>query len=220
MIPSSCRRIAIVEDHRLLAESVGLALAAEGWDVTVADVTDESTLLADVAADEQTLVLLDLELGEPVGDSTRLVPVLRAAGAPVLMVTGVRDRMRLAETVEAGAIGFVSKEVPYDELLDIARRAATGQPVLETNERLQLLAELRRHRAQERDAQEPFDALTPRERDVLAQLGQGKCVEAIAKEWVVSPATVRTQVRGVLTKLDVTSQLAAVAKARAARWTP
>jgi DNA-binding NarL/FixJ family response regulator len=216
----SCSRIVLVEDHRLLSESVGIALAAEGWDVTIAELTDRDILFTSAAADDRTLVLLDLELGDPIGDSTSLIPALVEAGATVLVVTGVRDRLRLAATLAAGAIGFLAKDVSYDALLDAAREAAAGASPLEANERMQLLAELRAHRARRRDLQAPFTTLTPRERAVLAALSDGKCVDAIATDWVVSPATVRTQVRGVLTKLDVSSQLAAVAKARAAGWSP
>jgi DNA-binding NarL/FixJ family response regulator len=212
-------KVILVEDHALLAESVGLALAAEGWQVVIADLQSEAALLASACGQEPALVLLDLELGDPICDSTRIIPALVESGATVLVVTGVQDRVRLAATIEAGAVGFVAKTAPFDVLLATARRAASGEPVLEKNEFMQLLADLRRHRAQRRDAHAPFDALTPRERAVLAQLSDGKSVDAIADEWVVSPATVRTQVRGVLTKLDVSSQLAAVAKARAAGWT-
>jgi DNA-binding NarL/FixJ family response regulator len=212
-------KVVLVEDHTLLAESVGLALAAEGWYVVIADLQSEDALLSAVSGPEPALVLLDLELGEPIRDSTCVIPALVDAGATVLVVTGVHDRVRLAATIEAGAVGFVAKTAPFDVLLATARRAAAGEPVLEKNEFLQLLADLRRHRAQLREACAPFDALTPRERAVLAQLSDGKSVDTIADEWFVSPATVRTQVRGVLTKLDVSSQLAAVAKARAAGWT-
>jgi DNA-binding NarL/FixJ family response regulator len=208
-------RIVIVEDHRLLAETVGLALQVEGHDVVVADLENELSLLGAVAPDEHTLVLLDLDLG-PLGDATRLIPSFVGAGAAVLMVTGVRDQMRLAATLEAGAIGYLAKDAPFEDLLATVLRAASGEAVIEANTRLELLAELRRHRSAERDRHAPFEALTTRERQVLAALADGKSVETIASEWVVSPATVRTQVRGILTKLDVNSQLAAVAKARAA----
>lgn len=208
-------RIVIVEDHRLLAETVGLALQVEGHDVVVANLENELSLLGSVEPDERTLILLDLDLGA-LGDATRLIPAFVGAGAAVLMVTGVRDRMRLAATLEAGAIGYLAKDAPFDELLETVLRAASGEAVIETNTRLELLAELRRHRSAERDRHAPFESLTARERQVLAALGDGKSVETIASEWVVSPATVRTQVRGILTKLDVNSQLAAVAKARAA----
>jgi DNA-binding NarL/FixJ family response regulator len=217
---TGARRIAIVEDHTLLAETVGLVLGAEGFDVTVADLTDRDALLKSAAPDRDTLVLLDLDLGPDIGDGTDLVPELAAAGAAVLVVTGVRDRMRLAATLDAGAIGFLAKDQPFDVLLATTKRAAAGEPVIEQNERLQLLVELRRHRTDRRQQFAPFEALTKREREVLTELTRGKSVERIAQEWVVSPATVRTQVRGVLTKLEVNSQLAAVAKARDAGWSP
>lgn len=208
-------RIVIVEDHRLLAETVGLALQVEGHDVVVAELENELSLLGSAAPDAQTLVLLDLDLGA-LGDATHLIPTFTAAGSAVLMVTGVRDRVRLAATLEAGAVGFVAKDAPFDELLATIKRAALDEPVIDPNVRYQLLAELREHRSTERKRHAPFESLTNRERQVLAALAAGKSVESIASEWVVSTATVRTQVRGILTKLDVSSQLAAVAKARAA----
>jgi DNA-binding NarL/FixJ family response regulator len=214
---SARTQIAIVEDHRMLAETVGLALEVEGHDVVLADLSDEEALLASVNADAATLVLLDLDLGA-MGDATRLIPQFVDAEAAVLVITGVHDRLRLAGTLEAGAIGFLAKDAPFDELLDTIKKAASGESVTEANERYQLLADLRRHRSAERDRHAPFESLTTRERQVLTALAAGKSVEAIASEWVVSTATVRTQVRGILTKLGVNSQLAAVAKARAAGW--
>jgi len=214
---SARTRIAIVEDHRLLAETVGLALEVEGHEVVVADLKDEETLLESIAADATTLVLLDLDLG-PLGDGARLIKDFKANDAEVLVVTGVRERPRLAATLEAGAAGVVAKNTPFDDLLETIKKAAEGQPVIDPNDRFQLLAELRSHRQAESRRNAPFETLTQRERQVLVALGDGKSVESIASEWVVSTATVRTQVRGILTKLDVNSQLAAVAKARAAGW--
>lgn len=218
--PPQRTRLALVEDHTLLAESVGLALAAEGLDVVVADLTSPDALHASLAADPTLLVLLDLDLGGAIGDGTDLIPGLVAAGAAVLVVSGVRDRIRIAAALEAGAIGFLPKDEPFEVLLDTALRAAASERVLDQNERHTLLAELRAHRAQSRQQFAPFERLTPREQEVLRELTAGKSVESIAADSFVSTATVRTQVRGVLTKLDVRSQLAAVAKARAAGWTP
>lgn len=210
-------RIVIVEDHRLLAETVGLALQVEGHEVVIADLTDEDTLTTSVGADDSTLVLLDLDLGD-LGDATRFIPAFVKAGAAVLVVSGVRDRMRLAATLEAGAVGFMAKDAPFDDLLETIKRAVAGGSVIDVNDRQQLLVDLRAHRSAERDRHAPFESLTTRERQVLEALSAGKSVESIASEWVVSTATVRTQVRGILTKLDVNSQLAAVAKARASGW--
>lgn len=211
-------RIAIVEDHTLLAESVGLALSAEGLEVGVADLSDETAVLASISPDSSLLVLLDLDLGAPIVDGASLVPSMTAAGARVLVVTGVADPLRIAAALEAGAIGYVEKNAPFEVLLDTVLRAAAGEQVMADNDRQTMLASLRRHRSARREELAPFSSLTPRERAVLAKLTAGQSVEAIAADWVVSSATVRTQVRAVLTKLGVRSQLAAVAKARAAGW--
>jgi DNA-binding NarL/FixJ family response regulator len=211
-------RVALVEDHVLLAQSVGLALRAEGLDVVAGDLIGEQELIESLSPGADMLVLLDLDLGEPLVDGVRLIPVLRQRGARVLVVTGTTDRLRIAAAVEAGAIGYVGKHQPFDELLDVALRAVRGEQVLDPCERHELLAALRAHRKDVERRSAPFRALTPKESLVLDELTLGKSVESIAAEWVVSEATVRTQVRGVLTKLAVRSQLAAVAKARAAGW--
>jgi DNA-binding NarL/FixJ family response regulator len=211
-------RVAIVEDHTLLAQSVGFALRAEGLEVVTGDLRSETELMASIGADPATLVLLDLDLGEPIVDGVRLIPALLERGARVLVVSGTTERLRLAAALRAGAIGYVAKHEPFDVLLATILRAVAGEPVIDESHRQEMLAELRRHDCDERRRRQPFEALTPKEAQVLDELGHGKSVESIAAEWVVSEATVRTQVRGVLTKLDVRSQLAAVAKARAAGW--
>jgi two-component system nitrate/nitrite response regulator NarL len=212
------QRVAIVEDHLLLAQSVGLALRAEGLEVVTADLTGERQLYDSLAPDADLLVLLDLDLGEPIVDGTNLIGPLRARGAQVLVVTGTTDRLRIAAALEAGALGFVGKHQPFDELLETLLRAVRGENVIGVCERHELLGALRMHRQDNQRRLAPFHQLTPKESLVLDELTQGKSVDSIAGEWVVSEATVRTQVRGVLTKLDVRSQLAAVAKARAAGW--
>jgi DNA-binding NarL/FixJ family response regulator len=211
-------RIALVEDHVLLAESVGLALRAEGLEVVHADLSDADALLHSLTPDPALLVILDLDLGDPIGDGEQLIPALTAAGARVLVVTGSRDMVRVAAAVERGAIGYLGKDQPFEILLATIMRAVAGQPVLDSCERHTLLNQLWQHRAEESRRLAPFESLTPKEREVLEELSEGNSVERIASDWYVSEATVRTQVRGVLTKLDVRSQLAAVAKARTAGW--
>ena len=213
-------RVALAEDHLLLAHSVGLALRAEGLPVVIADLTGERAFLDSIEPDADLLVLLDLDLGEPLVDGVRLIPALRAHGARVMVVTGTTERLRIAAAIEAGAIGYVGKHEPFDFLLDRVLQAVRGERVLDECERHELLAALRGSRKDTERRLAPFQHLTPKETRVLDELAHGKSVESIAAEWVVSEATVRTQVRGVLTKLEVRSQLAAVAKARAAGWHP
>jgi len=209
--------VVMVEDHALLADSVSLALQVEGLDVVRAPLTSVEAVVEAVQAAAPCLVMLDLDLGE-IGDGIALIPPFVALGCDVLVVTGDRNRARLGQALSAGAIGYVTKDQPFDVLVGTAQRACAGERVIDDNDRQDLLAELRRVRAELDRRRAPFEALTPREQDVLDHIADGKSVETIAAEFYVSTATVRTQVRGILTKLDVTSQIAAVAKARRAGW--
>ena len=82
------------------------------------------------------------------------------------------------------------------------------------------MAELRCARAARSKDLAPFKTLTPRERAVLAALAQGQRAETIAAAAFLSEATVRSQIRGVLAKLGVNSQLEAVALAWTVGWFP
>jgi DNA-binding NarL/FixJ family response regulator len=85
-------------------------------------------------------------------------------------------------------------------------------------ERDEMLATLRRHRAEEQRRRAPFDRLTARERAVLAAMMDGSTAEEIARSAFVSLATVRSQIRSILEKLGVHSQMAAVALAHRSHW--
>ena len=211
--------VLIVEDHALLAQTLVIALNAEGCRAMVAELIDPAHLLQQVRTLRPGVVLLDLDLGA-LGDGADLVQPLTELGARVLVVSGTTDRLRLAETLELGAVGFLSKQEPFEQLLSTILAVAAQRPVLSTALRYQLLAELRTARTARSKDLAPFTALTPKERVVLSAMTQGQRAEAIAAVAVVSQATVRSQIRGVLAKLGVTSQLEAVALAWTVGWVP
>jgi DNA-binding NarL/FixJ family response regulator len=211
-------RALLVDDHQLLAQSLALALGMEGVSCVVADLRDRDALVADVRSDPPDLILLDLELGGAIGDGSTLVEPFVEAGCRVLVVSASGDRELVGRALEQGAVGMVRKSVAFAVLLDTALAAARGEQVMAPAERHRLLAELRAERTRRAEATAPFNRLTDREAQVLRALGQGSSVAAIAAEWFVSEATVRSQVRGVLTKLGVSSQLEAVALAHRSGW--
>jgi DNA-binding NarL/FixJ family response regulator len=210
--------VLIVEDHGLLADSLLYALRAEGLDADkIAPVTADGIL--DTARRlSPTVVLLDLDLGGEIGSSVGLIPPLHQLGAQVVMVTGISDRTRLAECLEAGATGLIDKATSFDQLVDSVREVAELGTIVPAARRDMLLAELREQRKADQRRREPFERLTPREREVLAALMDGKSANVIAKESSVSLATVRSQIRTILMKLDVNSQLTAVAMAKRSGW--
>jgi DNA-binding NarL/FixJ family response regulator len=120
--------------------------------------------------------------------------------------------------VEAGASGILRKTAGFTEFIDGVHRALAGEDMLGLGERLALLGELQAWRRADQDRLAPFTALTPREQAVLARLVLGESAETIAAGCSVSLYTVRSQIKSVLFKLGVSSQLSAVALARRASW--
>jgi DNA-binding NarL/FixJ family response regulator len=211
-------RVAIVEDHLLLAETLGAGLAQRGVDtVIVTPQSSQDALLGDLLGRALDLVLLDLDLGA-LGDSTPMIGPLVQAGVRVLVVTGSADRLRVAAALEQGAIGYQLKSAGFEALLARASEALASAGPLDPRERTTLLAELAKVRAERHRALAPFTRLTAREQDTLRALGDGRAVHQIARDWVVSESTVRSHVRGILDKLGAKSQLAAVAHAERAGW--
>jgi DNA-binding NarL/FixJ family response regulator len=114
----------------------------------------------------------------------------------------------------------VSKGAGFEQLVDAVRRALAGEQVLPEDRRQTLLAAARARRRDDAARLAPFVALSRREQAVLAGLVAGEPAEVIAERAFVSLATVRSQIRAILLKLGVNSQLAAVALARDAGWPP
>ena len=213
-------RLLIVEDHELLAGTMALALRQRGLAVHTAAGPSPDAVVDTARQLAPVLVLLDLELGPPLGSGLDLIRPLTEAGARVVMVTGVTERARLGACVEAGATGLVSKAGGFEVLVETVQRAAEGTPLLRDDERQALLDEVRHSRRTDRDRLAPFGALSPREQAVLARLLDGESAETIAERTYVSVATVRSHIRAILLKLGVNSQLAAVALARRSGWSP
>jgi DNA-binding NarL/FixJ family response regulator len=216
--PDSRLRVLLVEDHELLAHSLAFVLKAEGFQVDLAPLHSCDAVAEAAERLASQIVLLDLDLGATIGDGRGLITRLCDGGAKVVVVSGSSDRTRLANCLELGAMGVLSKTLPYERLVQAVIDVAAGRPVMTEAERCNLMAQARSSRQVARELAAPFEELTSRERQVLAALMEGKSCEAIADGWFVSLATVRTQIRAVLTKLEVGSQLAAVSLAFRAGW--
>jgi DNA-binding NarL/FixJ family response regulator len=202
--------VLVIDDHAVVATSLVLALRAQGIPAKRCPVTSEEAIIAEAqSGDERGLALLDMDLGLE-SDGADLVLPLKAAGWQVLVVTGTSERNRIAAAIVAGAIGWVSKSAPFEQLVQAAAAAVAGRSNLSEQERRELVA-LNRG---DRDRDRLLDRLTAREREVLDRLAAGQRAKKVAEEFVVSVATVRSQIRSILAKLEVGSQLEAVALAR------
>ena len=135
------QRVLIVEDHRLFAEAVDLALTVEGYDVrrieVPADPRSPGALVAAIVRHQPLVVLLDLDLGR-FGDGVQLIEPIAGSGANVVVVTGTEDRARWGEAVNAGARKVLSKSQPLIAIIATVRRIIVGLPVMDREEREEL----------------------------------------------------------------------------------
>ena len=202
----------------MLAEALALSLSARGYVCSVAALDGPISVVAEAAQQRSALVLLDLDLGGY--DGLDLVAGLRATGARILVVTGYTDEPRLAECIALGASGWVSKTEPFERLIEAAELAMRNRPLFGAARQEQLRELGHISLMNERDLKRRMAQLTQREREVLEALANGESAEKIAADLVVSIGTVRSHIRGILTKLGVSSQLAAVAKVRELAFRP
>ncbi|WP_285588792.1 LuxR C-terminal-related transcriptional regulator [Actinomycetospora sp. NBRC 106378] len=200
----------MIDDHELFSTALIMALRGEGLHTFAVSVSDVGRFLGDADADTG-LVVLDLDLGQDAEGTYRhgadLVGRLRERGWAVLVVSGSVDEPGTAGAIAGGAIGSVPKSSSFDVLLPAAR----GVPLMTEAERREWVDLHRHYLARERELSRRLARLSRREREVLELLAEGRRAAAVAERLVVSMPTVRTQIRSILTKLEVSSQLEAVA---------
>lgn len=210
--------VLIVEDRRILAESLGAALETAGM---ITRVVVRPSLTAVVESidgrDEPDVAVVAVGFGA--GSLTEeTIRLLDQRGIPTLIMTGGDDRLRLAGCITEGAVGIIDKNSSFSAVAEMVAEAAGVGSCISPGEVHELHTELRQHRARLREQRRPFERLTNREREVLKGLTEGRRADDIARAGFVSISTVRSQIRAVLTKLGVSSQLAAVAMAHEAGW--
>lgn len=128
-----------------------------------------------------------------------------------LLVTGSSDAPRWGGLVAAGCQGVVPMTDGLDALVNAVRSVADGGPGMSPAVRDQVLAAWERLGPQRHELLKRISALSPREWQVLGMLNEGQSITTIAQAGGVSEGTVRSQVRAIRQKLNVKSQLAAVA---------
>lgn len=213
--PAGHPTILIVDDQQLIASTLAYSLRANGFDAHYLLVTDLEAVQTAALAFLPGLVLLDLDLGagpdgEPM-DGVDLIVPLRAQGWTVLVITGTTDLDRIAEAVAYGAASWVVKGANFPELLGTVRELTEGRGQLPQADRGAFIKRYQEVMAIRRKDAERLKTLSPREREVLGRLTEGATAAAIAAETHTSVRTVQTHIHRILTKLEVSSQLAATA---------
>jgi DNA-binding NarL/FixJ family response regulator len=203
-IPTNPRpRVLLVDDHQLLRQAVRRALEDAGLEV-VAEAGDGSEavrLAADIAPD---VVVMDVSM--PVLDGVEATRRIHAASPdlPIVVLTMHGEESQRREAIEAGATGFLTKDVSMQDVVATVMQAAGGDVALSPELASTILHELR---TPDTKSSSP---LTPREEEVLQLIADGLSTTEVAKHLFISGKTVKNHLASIYEKLDARDRTQAV----------
>jgi NarL family two-component system response regulator LiaR len=211
--PSQRIRVMLVDDHAMVRR--GLATFLKVFDdLQLAGEAETGEAAVELCAEVlPDVILMDLVLPEMDGaTATRLIRQ-RFPQVQVIVLTSFAEAERIKNALEAGAIGYLLKDVAADELARAIRAAHAGRATLSAEAAQAMVQTANRSPA-------PGSDLTEREREVLGLMIEGLNNTQIAGRLTVSPSTIKSHVSNILAKLGVASRTEAVTLALRNRIVP
>ncbi|GAW85787.1 conserved hypothetical protein [Bathymodiolus platifrons methanotrophic gill symbiont] len=196
--------VIIIDDHPLLRKGLGQLLEFEPELKLLAEASNGEQGLALAMQNEPDLIILDLNMPGMSGIDTLIA--LRDAGitSRILMLTVSDNVNDISQAIQAGADGYLLKDMEPELLLEEIKKAAIGQTVIDARLTKQLVDALPVRQA---DPESKLADLTSRELDVATLLAEGQSNKQIAKELEISQETVKVHVKHVLNKLKLNSRV-------------
>jgi DNA-binding NarL/FixJ family response regulator len=201
-------RVFLVDDHEVVRRGVHDLLDAEPDIEVVGEAGTADHAVARGPALRPDVAVLDVRL--PDGDGISVCRELRSAmpGLACLMLTSFDDDDALLDAIMAGASGYVLKQIKGSDLVTAVRTVASGQSMLDPATTARLMNSLRDDSG--KDPQEQaLAALSPREREILALIGEGLTNRQIGERLFLSEKTVKNNVSRLLGKLGVERRIQA-----------
>jgi len=194
-------RVMLVDDHEVVRRGLRGFLELQPDIEVVGEAGDGAigvTLAAELSPD---VILMDLLM--PNMDGLTAIARIKQAdpGIEVIAVTSFIEEEKVTTALEAGASGYLLKDADAEEVAAAIRAAHAGEVHLDA-----AVARLLAQRMRTRREPEPVEPLTPREKEVLAQLGKGASNKEIAYELSITERTARTHVSNILGKLGLASR--------------
>lgn len=198
-------RVVLVDDHEIVRLGL-ITLINEQPDMqVVGEAGSASEALRVVEQLHPHVVLMDIRLpGEGGIEAARQITD-RFADTKVVMLTSFADDELVLRAIQAGAVGYVLKQVGNEELLRAITAAARGEALLDTSTTVRLLSRVRE--VERKHIQDAFRDLTEREMEVLAEVARGKTNADIGHVLNLSEKTVRNYVSTILEKLNLSNRI-------------
>jgi two-component system nitrate/nitrite response regulator NarL len=202
--PTSPIRVVLIDDHKIIRDGLREFIESRPGMVVVGDAGERDGALEVVAREQPDVVVLDLDLGGVSG--LDLLPELfrAAAGASVIILTGMRDTEKRDRAMELGAKGVVLKENGIAELLNAIEKVhRTGDYWFEPGAAQRLMGNRRGDATQLDPEAAKLAGLTPTERALIAYLGKGLDNKQIAEQMHMAESTVRNNLTRIYDKLEI-----------------
>jgi NarL family two-component system response regulator LiaR len=199
MTPTLPTRVLVADDHAMVRVGISTMLEAFADFELVGEAGNGEEAIRCCTAFQPDVVLMDLVMPLADGISAMKTISSRFPDIRLIALTSFEDPRMIRAAIDAGAHGYLLKNVTAQELASAIRTAMNGLPAL-SPEAAQILIKGRR------PASTPTEALTDRERDVLRLMVRGLSNNEIAAQLKLSPFTVKNHVSNILAKLNAASR--------------
>jgi two-component system, NarL family, nitrate/nitrite response regulator NarL len=200
--------VLLVDDHTLFRSGIRSLLQRNADFIVVGEAADGVEGVKRAKQLRPDVVLLDLNMPGMSGLETLQLILQDCPDTAVILLTVSEEARDLTAALQAGARGYLIKNIDADYLVRAIRRAAGGEPVLAEAMTTKLVAHMQGGAPKPAPASE-LDRLTPREREILACLARGESNKVIARTLDVAESTVKIHVQNILKKLNLASRVQA-----------
>jgi DNA-binding NarL/FixJ family response regulator len=192
-------RVMIADDHMMVRDGLKMFLSIYDDIAVVAEAEDGAQAVAFCIQQQPDVILMDMIMPKVDGPTATEHILTRFPAMRVIALTSFMEEMWVQRAIEAGAIGYLLKDVYADKLAAAIRDAYKGCPTFTAAAAHVVMRSVRRPSALGHD-------LTQREREVLQLLVDGKTNQEIADELTISLGTARLHVSNILAKLGVSNR--------------